>query len=98
MRLHHASPPNARFKADEWIISVNFHISGYAMCSSFFSVAVIKYSDQKPHGRERVCLAYTPASESIAEGSQGRRSGKELGAETLEERCLLPRSLPGSLR
>jgi hypothetical protein len=40
----------------------------------FISAAVIKHSDQKQLGKERVCLAYVSRSQSITERSWGMNS------------------------
>ena len=51
----------------------------------FHSVAVIKLSDLKQlTGEWRVPLAYTSRSQSITEGSQGRKLGR-VETETMED-------------
>lgn len=50
-----------------------------AVCLSLFSVAVIKLEE------ERVYFAYTPGSQSVTEGSQGRKLEAGTEVEAMED-------------
>lgn len=74
-------------------------IGGFVMspCSSLFhSVAVISITT-KINARRKILFCSPPpyhcGSQPVTEGSQDRNSRQERGVGTMEEHCLLPRSL-----
>lgn len=76
--------------ADFWTIDLETYVIPWGTCSSLLSVAVIKHPDQAQLGKDWVyLLQFTLLVTAIIEGRHGRDSNWELGAETMDEGCLV---------
>lgn len=79
--------------ASIWTIVLEMYLISWGICSILFSVTVVNHSDQKLLEDRVYLFQHTLPVTVITEGRQGRDSSWELGAETMDEGCLVACSL-----